>query len=111
MPALLRGISGLDSSLWGNRMRRNVRGAAGRRVGASGKDRHRWDLPEERRHWNPALTQHGADDLSQVEPDVRDVDGHVLCHLQNLPEAARQSGCQTRPVITTFVGQKKVSQK
>lgn len=30
--------------------------------------------------------EHRCDQLSQVEPDVRDVDGNVFCHLQDLVE-------------------------
>lgn len=41
-------------------------------------------LPEELSHRDAALVQHGGNELCQIEPDMRDVDGDVLCSLQSL---------------------------
>lgn len=42
--------------------------------------------PEEFSHWDAAFMEHGSDQLRQIKPDVRDVDGNVFCHLQDLVE-------------------------
>lgn len=46
--------------------------------------------PEELAHGNASLVQHRGDDLSQVEPDVGNVYGHVISHLQNLLQPVGQ---------------------
>lgn len=42
--------------------------------------------PEERPHGDSSIVQHGCDDFRQIQPDVRNINGHVISHLQNLPE-------------------------
>lgn len=45
-----------------------------------------WNSPEEFSHRDAAFVEHRRDQLSQVEPDVWDVDGDVFGHLQDLVE-------------------------
>lgn len=40
--------------------------------------------PEELSHRDASFMEHGGQELSQVEPDVRYIYGHVLCWLQDL---------------------------
>lgn len=40
--------------------------------------------PEELSHRDASLMQHGGNEFSHVEPDVRYVYGHVFCCLQDL---------------------------
>lgn len=42
--------------------------------------------PEERPHGNSSLVQHWADQFSQVQPDVRNINRHILCDLQHLQQ-------------------------
>lgn len=40
--------------------------------------------PEQLSHRDASLVEHRSNKLSQVEPDVRYIYGHVFCYLQNL---------------------------
>lgn len=40
--------------------------------------------PEELSHWDASLMEHGGNELSQVEPDVRYIYGRVFRSLQGL---------------------------
>lgn len=42
--------------------------------------------PEERPHGNSSLKQHRADQFSQVQPDMRNINGHIFCNLQHLQQ-------------------------
>lgn len=57
-------------------------------MGPRGRAYKAGDSPEELAHGDASLVEHGGDDLGQVEPDVGDVYGHVLSHLQDLLEPA-----------------------
>lgn len=41
-------------------------------------------LPKELSHRDASLVEHRRNKLSQVEPDVRYIYGHVFCYLQDL---------------------------
>lgn len=56
-----------------------------------------WPSPEQFLHGDAAFLQDGGDELSQVQPDVRDVYFHVFCNLQDLPQPAGQRGARWDP--------------
>ena len=92
-------MAGTNHSHWANVTDLSIPGP--QREGAETNATHYLEkgaTPEELLHGDPSLLQHRDDLLRQVQPDVRDVYGHVLGHLQGLlkPGTKTRKKGQTR---------------
>ena len=61
-----------------------------------------WASPEELSHGDASLVEHGVDELRQVLPDVGDVYGHVLSHLQDLLEPMMKTHNQVKTLLIAY---------
>lgn len=93
-PAFPRGIKGFEISLEAEKrrdVRKQKRGFLLRQLlnaaaAAAGGGDGSGGSPEEFSHLDASFVEQGRDQLSHVQPDVRDVDGDVFRHLQDLVE-------------------------